>query len=47
MENLKLVELTHNEKLQTTGGFGPLYYAIVAAWGAGVAYGYISERYRI
>ena len=42
MNNLNLVELTFDEKINTEAGFGPLYYAIVGAWSLGVAYGFIT-----
>lgn len=42
MENLNLVELSQQEQSQVEGGFGPLYYLIVGAWGLGVAYGFVT-----
>ena len=44
MENLKLIELNKEELVEIGGGFGPLYFMFAAAWSAGVAYGYITER---
>ena len=44
MKNYELKELSKQELLDTNGGFGPLYYAAVAIWSAGVAYGYITNK---
>jgi len=44
MENYGIIELNNEELLQINGGFGPLYYLFVAAYSAGVAYGYITEK---
>ena len=41
MNNIELKELTQIELVEVNGGFGPLYYLLVAAYGAGVAHGYI------
>lgn len=44
MKNLELIELNEKELVEIEAGFGPLYYLFAAAWSAGVAYGYITER---
>ncbi len=42
MNTLNLTDLTLEESIEIDGGFAPLYYAMVAAWGLGVAYGYLT-----